>query len=144
MHLSASDIQRFWKGLAPSDEGGCRVWTRSIASTGYGNIRIGGATYLTHRVAYVIAHGDIPDGLQIDHLCRVRACSEITHLEAVTPAVNTSRTAPYRVISTSCWRGHPLSEDNVRRYNGSRFCKECDRIRGREYRARIREQERPK
>ena len=51
---------------------------------GYGVVGRGGRTYLVHRLAWMDAHGPIPEGLELDHLCRVRDCYEVTHLEPVT------------------------------------------------------------
>lgn len=75
---------------------GCWLWNGAVNGDGYGNIGIGdGRTDVVHRVAYRIMVGEIPDGLQLDHVwargCRHRNCVNPDHLEAVTPFVNTSR-----------------------------------------------------
>ena len=77
------------------DPSGCWLWTGSRTRDGYGLIttREGGKqrrSYV-HRIAYVKVHGFIPDGLEIDHLCRVRNCFNPSHLEAVTHAENLRR-----------------------------------------------------
>lgn len=58
----------------------------------------------------------ISDGLQIDHLCRNTWCVNPTHLESVTPKVNTLRSNAQSAINarkTHCNRGHPLSGSNI-------------------------------
>lgn len=93
-----------------------------------------------HREAFLSFKGDIPEGLEIDHLCRNRACCNPDHLEAVTHRENCMR-APVHVIhghrfgpprqpQTHCRRGHPMSGDNLylAPKNGARMCKACVKI----------------
>jgi hypothetical protein len=47
--------------------------------------------YLTHRIAYHLYKGEVPDGLTIDHLCRNKWCNNPDHLEAVTSSENSKR-----------------------------------------------------
>ena len=83
---------RFWDKTR-RDDNGCLIWTACLNGKGYGCFSLAGTIQLAHRVAYLAAGGVIPDGWHVDHLCRVRACVEATHLEAVTPAVNNRRMA---------------------------------------------------
>ena len=72
--------------------GACVIYTGGLnPRTGYGNIRHGGKSLLAHRVAYELLVGPIPQGLQLDHLCRVRRCINPHHLEPVTARENTRR-----------------------------------------------------
>lgn len=97
---------------------------------GYGLKWFKGKTRLAHRVAYEQAHGPIPDGYHVDHLCHERACIEPTHLEAVTPTENRRRSAA-RIVA--CPHGHEYVEDNVYiNYRGARCCRECLRREWRE------------
>lgn len=71
---------------------GCWVWTGSLNSGGYGRHSLPGRRVVpAHRFAYERAHGPIPDGLHIDHLCRNRACVNPAHMEVVTNTENTRR-----------------------------------------------------
>lgn len=74
---------------------GCWIWTAGVGNHGYGRLRkrVGDNTIeiLAHRYSYERFVGPIPDGLTIDHLCRVRRCVNPMHLEPVTRAENTLR-----------------------------------------------------
>ncbi len=100
---------------------GCWVWQRSTTG-GYGRVRSNGRLGLVHRVAYRLWVGEPIDGMQIDHLCRNRACCNPAHLEQVTPIVNQLRACP---PLTHCRRGHELTPANVYKYRGRRECKAC-------------------
>jgi hypothetical protein len=81
-----------------------------------------------HRVSYVLAHGSIPDGLQLDHLCRNKLCVNPTHLEAVTARENTLRGVSVAAVNakkTHCPRGHELSGSNLLAYRKVRSCRAC-------------------
>jgi hypothetical protein len=88
-----------------------------------------------HRFMYEYLVGPVPDGLQLDHLCRNRCCCNIKHLEPVTQAENVARgllpiyneAKKHAPPLTHCKYGHPMEGDNVRIYNKSRRCRECYR-----------------
>lgn len=71
----------------------CWIWQRALDLNGYGYVsaRIAGKQMRAHRYYYQTYVGEIPEGLQIDHLCRVRRCVNPDHLEAVDGATNTRR-----------------------------------------------------
>lgn len=90
----------------------CWIWTGCLNSKGYGCVGIDKKIHLTHRVAYEAYCGQIPDGLQIDHLCFNRKCCNPDHLDAVTGKVNSERSR--EATKTRCKQGHPLAGPNVR------------------------------
>lgn len=99
---------RFAAKVAQAGPDECWEWTGGRNTNGYGVIASGGRRGVNinaHRVAYELAHGPIPDGLVIDHLCENRGCVNPRHLEAVQHDVNIVRATGKR---TTCKRGHPL------------------------------------
>ena len=70
----------------------CWIWIgRNARNSDYGKIRSGERTTVAHVVAYEQFVGRVPNGLQLDHLCRVRRCINPEHLEPVTGSVNIQR-----------------------------------------------------
>lgn len=145
---------RFWSkvdrnGPLPEhrpDLGPCWPWTGFVDGDGYGRFRDEyGQVAKAHRWSYGATHGPIPDGLQPDHLCRVRRCVRPEHLEAVTPRVNVLRGTSFAAKfakATHCVQGHPFCGDNLVMVPGpcgpSRSCRTCRKQRKQEYRARQR------
>ena len=86
MGISVWDDYRFWSKVKKSR--GCWLWQGAINTNGYGNFHNKGRTVKAHRFAYEICVGEIPKGLTIDHLCRVRHCVNPSHLEPVTMREN--------------------------------------------------------
>lgn len=119
---------------------GCWLWQGHTMVTGYGRMGIPGppgATALVHRVAYELMVGPIPEGLHIDHLCRVRHCVNPAHLDAVTQAENTRRgMAPAAITARTnvCQRGHDFAEHGYQHPAGYRVCRRCATNRSRELR----------
>lgn len=69
-------------------EGGCLVWTDHISTHGYGILNVDGKMAYAHRLNYELHHGEIPEGLEVDHMCHNRACLNVDHLRAVTKSQN--------------------------------------------------------
>jgi hypothetical protein len=142
----ASLPSRFIQKIAVDDDG-CWVWTGARQKRGgYGLVRIGsrvdGSTHaaLVHRVVFEMLRSKVDDGLELDHLCRVRACCNPDHLEPVTHAENVrrGRVGDRERRRTHCPQGHPYSHENTILYRGSRSCRQC----GRECMRRVRDRRR--
>ena len=89
----------------PLTETGCLLWMGSADVKGYGRIGIGGKPRLVHRFAWEQAHGPIPEGMQVDHMCWVTSCCNVDHLRLVTQAENNQNRAGAQVTSRSGIRG---------------------------------------
>lgn len=139
---SVADLPARMQAKIAVGDTGCWLWTASKNKGGYGQVGVAaGKPALAHRVAYQTLVGPIPEGLELDHLCRVRNCCNPDHLEPVTRQENARRGLRNGfALQTHCLRGHPLTGDNlriVRTYCGTgRVCRECARVRDRIYRER--------
>jgi hypothetical protein len=118
--------QRFWSKVRITE--GCWYWTAG-RSGGYGMFSIEGhgcGAMSAHQFSYLTFFGfnSIPEGMVLDHLCRVRHCVNPYHLEPVTRGVNTLRgeTLPaVNLLKTHCPKGHPYSG----RDKYQRNCRPC-------------------
>ncbi len=124
----AKDVKRFWAKVQKTHT--CWPWEGAKDRSGYGVFHIGSrkdgtrCNVIAHRWVWEQEHGPIPSGLQIDHLCRNRACQNTAHMELVTSAENTRRGE--WANKTHCPQGHPYSGDNL--YidpKGWRHCRTC-------------------
>ncbi|MDE9364574.1 HNH endonuclease signature motif containing protein [Luteipulveratus sp. YIM 133132] len=89
----SSDLQRFMDKVRVPSGRGCWLWlgALSMGQSGYGQFRTRTGAHMAHRWLWERQHGAVPDGLQLDHLCRVTRCVNPEHLEPVTPAENDRR-----------------------------------------------------
>ncbi len=111
----------------------CWLWTACLAANKYGHFWDG------KRQQMIVAHlwlweqenGPVPDGLQLDHRCRIYHCVRPSHLEPVTAQVNAQRSLTYlngqhEREKTHCPQGHPYDEKNtMHKANNKRVCKTC-------------------
>jgi hypothetical protein len=118
---------------------GCWLWTACLSSSGYGRFNYGGrgTTGQAHRWAYEHYIGQIPDGMQLDHLCRNPRCVNPNHLEPVSPGEN-QRRGLLGVLKTHCPQGHEWTPSNTRtrlsgKDKGGRYCAGCSRERYRDW-----------
>lgn len=144
--------ERFWpKVVFDANDAGCWEWQGAASSAGYGKIMTGSRSdgsrrYApAHRWAYEFCVGPIPDGLQLDHLCRNPSCVNPDHLEPVTNRENTLRgNAPIRMreanpgaafqsAKTHCPQGHIYDDANTRwtsatgNHSATRHCRTCNK-----------------
>lgn len=123
--------ERFWSKVV-RDPSGCWLWVACTNSAGYGQLRYYGRRMVSaHRLAFTVLANDIPAGLNLDHLCRVRNCCNPQHLEPVTSRENTLRGQSWSALNaakTHCPKGHGYEGRNL--YvspAGKRKCRTCDR-----------------
>lgn len=126
--------ERFWSHVERTST--CWLWTGCRNNQGYGDTKAFGKSELAHRRSYVLLVGDIPPGLELDHLCRVQACVNPAHLEAVTHAENIRRGLAVKPKPSACPRGHDYTEATAYvTTTGSRYCRICKNERARRARA---------
>jgi hypothetical protein len=119
----------------PTDPGGCWEWVggKNGACYGYGHIWIKDKWLKAHRVGYEMFVGPIPRGLELDHLCRNRACVNPSHLEPVSRRTNNNRGRSQSALNsrkTHCARGHEFTQENTYyRPTGGRPGRHCRRCR---------------
>jgi len=137
--MNEKDIQRFQKKIELDLLTGCWVWKGTLEkNTGYGKITINVKSEYAHRVAYIHWNGEVPKGLELDHLCRNKNCVNPSHLEAVTHYENNLRgisPAAINAKKTHCMRGHEFAGDNliIALKSGARLCRICKNQRNLNY-----------
>lgn len=125
--------ERLLSKVIPEPNSGCWLWVGAINSGGYGHITVANKTASAHRVSYRAFKCDVPDGMDLDHLCRIRCCVNPDHLEPVTRSINCRRGltsqagAAKQRAKTHCPRGHEYTPDNTYTHSGQRKCKTCRR-----------------
>lgn len=125
--------ERLWNKIEPEPNSGCWIFIGArLRGNSYGILARGGGhtrgNITAHRAAYEIYRGEIPEGLEPDHRCRLRPCANPWHLELVTRRINFLRGHhPNALTSASniCRRGHPLTAANTKFHGNRRQCREC-------------------
>jgi len=134
--LTEKDLNRLWsKVVKGPGENDCWGWTDVLSEDGYAYLGVDGrkgGKFLVHRLLYELVIGPIPDGKELDHLCRNRWCVRPDHQEPVTRQVHVSRgqtIAARNAAVTHCPRGHPYDIFNTYMNHGSRQCRKCHNLR---------------
>lgn len=118
--------ERFWSQVDKTAT--CWLWISGLQKDGYGRFQVDLIRKHAHVVSYEWINGAVPEGTEIDHLCRSRNCIRPDHLEAVTHKVNclrgTSRNAE-SARKTHCNHGHEFTATNTYIYKDQRYCRTC-------------------
>lgn len=130
---------RIWQRITVTDAG-CWEWdTLPPAGKGYGRIWVGSRSDGTRRMTYshIAAYetfvGPVPEGAELDHLCRNRACCNPEHLDPVSHRENLMRSpiapASLQARQTHCLREHEFTPENTYMSKGKRYCRACLNLR---------------
>lgn len=130
--MDAAVMERFMSYVMPEPNSGCWLWTGTLNTQGYGRFHINGKRPMAHKYVFEALVKKVPEGLSLDHLCRVRCCVNPQHLEPVTTRENIMR-GENKVAAlagrTHCNRGHEFTAENtsVRKHRGKTYrgCKKC-------------------
>jgi hypothetical protein len=124
--------ESLWARIEP--DGICWRWAgATFKKGGYGQIGWKGRTRKVHQVVWELLIGPIPEGLEPDHLCRVRVCCNPDCIEWVTPEENKRRmhaargTQNWNGAKTHCPQNHEYTPENTGVSRGRRYCKTCNR-----------------
>lgn len=145
-HRRVDPTDRFWQKVSRDGTETCWEWLATRDAGGYGRFWNDGRLVAAHRYSVELVRGPIPDGLDVDHLCRNRGCVNPDHLEVVSRQINVRRgigPAAKNAGKTHCIHGHEFTEANTKIWKGygrvMRQCRACyrvidDRRRGRQTR----------
>ena len=108
--------------------GECWDFCGGRSGGGYGQIATDKVKHYVHTLVYTMLVGPVPEGMELDHLCRRRSCCNPAHLEPVTHRENMRR--GFWARKEACPHGHPYDDENTFvRKEGYRHCRECNRLR---------------
>ena len=137
--------ERFYSQIKKTEDG-CWLWQGALKPLGYGRIRYMGKTMFAHRFSKSMIE-PLVENLEIDHLCRNRACVNPDHLEQVDHRTNIYRSPIHfvndatkrpnkGVLKTHCKYGHLKSGANLSIWGGARICRKCYQVRKLKYRSK--------
>lgn len=127
-----SKVNRFFEKLYIEQNTGCWIWTAQKNKFGYSLFRgFKSISQSGHIFSYKFFKGGIPEGLELDHLCKNRSCVNPNHLEPVTHFINLERANHWSIKNknkTHCIRGHEFNQENTYLLNGLRRCRVCKKL----------------
>lgn len=125
--------KRFWDKVNTSGE--CWLWTASVDTKDYGKFYLAPRLQSAHRVSFMLAYGEIPEGLMVLHRCDVPRCVRPIHLFLGTASDNAQdmlhKGRSHQASKETCAQGHSFTEENTYRRPdrpNSRSCRECNRL----------------
>jgi hypothetical protein len=138
-NLTASEKARFLSRTRRDVD--CLIWAGPLDKDGYGTFYLRRKDRRAHRVAWYDMHGEIPEGMVINHVCRNRACVNAQHLQVVTIRENTlkdsSTVSAINARKTHCKNGHPFDRIYKKARGGhQRYCSICEAAKSKRLRAK--------
>lgn len=126
--MDSNQLDRFESKYTPEPNTGCWLWTGLLKRDGYARFD---SHRTAHRMSFLHWNGQIPEGKEIDHICRMRCCVNPAHLQAITHRENIakSRGWEFNTKKTHCPKGHPYSGENLYMFGTNRQCNICRRAR---------------
>lgn len=133
MSLYGALPERVRRKLTVSSHDECWLWAGCVTNH-YGTVGWQGKPLRPHRLVWQLLRGEIPEGLECDHLCRNKLCCNPDHIELVTHLENMRRrpadliaiarkAATYNRVKTHCPNGHEYDYIDPRGHRGCRKCR---------------------
>jgi len=119
--ISEARVAQFWSRVDKNAPDGHWLWKGADRNRdGYGAFEVNGVSTQPHIVVFRLMGVEIPKGMVVDHVCRVRKCCNPVHLRIVPPRVNAieNNLSPFAINARApaCKYGHPFTPENTSRH----------------------------